>query len=77
MLTKLTLSVEERVIVRAKRYARTQGTSVSKLVERMLDVAATAPESRRGATAVLSRLRGSLKGGSLSDYHRYLEHKYR
>jgi hypothetical protein len=77
MLTKLTLSVDERVIVRAKRYARAQGTSVSKLVERLLDVAAAAPESAGAATPVLARLRGSLKGESLANYHRYLEHKYR
>jgi hypothetical protein len=77
MLTKLTLSVDDRVIVRAKRYARIQGTSVSKLVERMLDLAASAPDAARPATPVLARLRGSLKGGSLADYHRYLERKYR
>ena len=77
MITKLTLSVDERVIARAKRYARVQGTSVSKLVERMLDVAAASPESSGAATPVLDRLRGSLKGGSLADYHRHLEHKYR
>lgn len=77
MLAKLTLSVDEHVIVRAKRYARTQGTSVSKLVERLLDVAAASHESSGAATPVLARLRGSLKGGSLADYHRHLEHKYR
>jgi hypothetical protein len=77
MLTKLTLSVDERVIARAKRHARIQGTSVSKLVERMLDVAATSPEPVDTGTPVLARLRGSLKGGSLADYHRYLEHKHR
>ena len=77
MVTKLTLSVDERVIVRAKRYARSQGTSVSRLVERMLDLAASASGTSHPATPVLARLRGSLKGGSLADYHRHLEHKYR
>lgn len=77
MVTKLTLSVEERVIVRAKRYARARGTSVSKLVERLLDGAASIPDAARPTTPVLARLRGSLKGGSLADYHRYLEQKYR
>jgi hypothetical protein len=77
MITKLTLSVDDRVIVRAKRYARSQGTSVSKLVERVLDLAASSSGTARPATPVLERLRGSLKGGSLADYHRHLEHKYR
>jgi hypothetical protein len=77
MVAKLTLSVDERVIARAKRYARAHGTSVSKLVERLLDGAAESRELAAGTTPVLVRLRGSLKGGSLADYHRHLEHKYR
>ena len=77
MLTKLTLSVDERVIARAKRYARAHGTSVSRLVERLLDSTVEARELATGTTPVLTRLRGSLKGGSLADYHRHLEHKYR
>jgi hypothetical protein len=77
MLTKLTLSVDDRVIAKAKRHARSQGTSVSKLVERMLDLSANSAVTTRPATPVLDRLRGSLKGGSLADYHRHLEHKYR
>lgn len=76
-MAKLTLSVDERVVERAKAYAREQGTSVSGLVEKLLELAA-APAGRPGdAPAVLTRLRGSLKRGSASDYHRYLERKYR
>lgn len=76
-MAKLTLSVDERVVERAKIYARAQGISVSGLVEKLLELAAT-PRSRTGDTpVVLGRLRGSLKRGSASDYHRYLERKYR
>jgi len=76
-MAKLTLSVDSRVIERAKHYARLQGTSVSSLVEKMLELAAT-PGGRPGeAPVVLARLRGSLKRGSPRDYHRYLERKYR
>ena len=76
-MAKLTLSVDERVVERAKAYAREQGTSVSGLVEKLLELAA-APAGRPGdAPAVLTRLRGSLKHGSASDYHRDLERKYR
>jgi len=75
-MQKLTLSVDARVVARAKRYARSQGTSVSALVEKMLDLAAT-PSTRGDSTpAVLARLRGSLKRGAVRDYHRYLEQKY-
>jgi hypothetical protein len=76
-MAKLTLSVNERVVERAKRYAKAQGTSVSGLVERMLDLAA-APREQRGETPrVLAKLRGSLKRGSVSEYRKYLEEKYR
>lgn len=76
-MAKLTLSVDQRVIARAKGYARAQGTSVSSLVEKMLELAAT-PSGQPGETpAVLEKLRGSLKRGSARDYHRYLERKYR
>ena len=76
-MAKLTLSVNAAVVERAKRYAEAQGTSVSALVERMLDVAA-APKERPGETPrVLAKLRGSLKRGSVRDYRTYLERKYR
>ena len=76
-MAKLTLSVNAGVVERAKRYADSQGTSVSQLVERMLDLAA-APRERQGeAPRVLARLRGSLKRGSVRDYRKYLEQKYR
>ena len=86
-MPKLTLSVDRRVVERAKRYAKAQGTSVSRLVEKMLDMAASEsqPRARAAGTSapaseappVLARLRGSLKHGSQRDYQRYIERKYR
>ena len=81
-MQKLTLSVDRHVIARAKAYARNRGTSVSRLVESMLDVAsrsAGAPGALAGDAPppVLTRLRGSLKKGSAGDYRRHLEQKYR
>ena len=76
-MPKLTLSVDARVIERAKRYARAHGTSVSGLVEKMLDLAAAPASGDRDAPPVLTRLRGSLKRGTRREYHRYLEQKYR
>ena len=75
-MPKLTLNVDSRVVTRAKRYARTRGTSVSRLVESLLDLAAGAPTVGE-RPPVLARLRGSLKKGSRRDYHQYLEQKFR
>ena len=76
-MAKLTLSVDERVIERAKSYARARGTSVSGLVEQMLDLAASGSDQPNVAPPVLARVRGSLKGVDQRDYRRYLERKYR
>ena len=76
-MPKLTLSVDSAVIDRAKRYAAANGTSVSGLVERLLDLAATPAARQDDAPPVLMRLRGALKRGTLRDYHHYLERKYR
>jgi len=75
-MPKLTLNVDARVVTRAKQYARTRGTSVSSLVESLLDLAA-GPPAVGEQPPVLARLRGSLKKGSRRDYHRYLEQKFR
>ena len=76
-MAKLTLSVDARVVEQAKVYARAQGTSVSGLVEKLLELAATSSGRLGEAPAILQKLRGSLKQGSARDYHRYLERKYR
>lgn len=60
-MPKLTLSVDEAVVQRAKRYAAAQGTSVSKLVKRCLDLLAR-PFEMSGAPPVLRLLRGSARG---------------
>lgn len=74
-MAKLTLSVDERVVARAKRYAEDNGTSVSELVETLLDLVARPAQGR--SAPVLERLRGSMKKGSLTDYRCYLRRKYR
>lgn len=76
-MQKLTLSVDARVVERAKRYARAHGTSVSQLVQKMLDIASAPAPADAEAPPVLSRLRGSLSRGTRRDYHAYLERKYR
>jgi hypothetical protein len=76
-MPKLTLSVDAGVVARAKRYALARGTSVSGLVERMLDLAAGSPAGAEETPPVLAKLRGTLKRGDARDYRRYLERKYR
>ena len=76
-MQKLTLSVEGRVVERAKRYARSRGTSVSRLVETYLGMLAEPAGTGGRRRPVLTRLRGSMTRGSMSDYHRYIEEKYR
>lgn len=77
-MPKLTLSVDDEVIRQAKVWAASEGTSISRLVERFLREAATSP-GRPGSeeTPVLQRLRGSLKGLDVESHRRHLEAKYR
>ena len=71
---KLTLSVEEHVIERAKRFARRQEVSVSELVTRIL---ASLDDESEPETPIVSRLTGVLKGPvSTEDYRRHLERKH-
>jgi hypothetical protein len=79
-VSKLTLSVEDAVVRRAKRYASRRGTSVSRLVEQFLDlVSRPEPGRDQGLTPLLKRIRAETKGVSadVADYHRYLARKYR
>ncbi len=79
-MSKLTLSVDDAVVRRAKRYARARGTSVSRLVECFLDLLARGQGGARREDEteppVLRRLRGSLKGVTRADYRAHLERKY-
>lgn len=79
-MSKLTLSVDGAVVKRAKRYASKRGTSVSRLVEQYLELLSRpTPADDESVTPLLKQLRADLKGvtGDVSDYHRYLERKYR
>ncbi len=76
-MSKLTLSVDDTVISRAKRYAKQHGASVSKMVEAYL-AAVAGPTTRVPAdTPILRSLRGILENADVKDYKRYLATKYR
>jgi hypothetical protein len=76
MMSKLTLSVDERVVRGAKRYAAARSTSVSQLVERYLALL-SAPADGAAQPPVLKLLRGSARGGSAEAHRHHLARKYR
>ena len=76
-MSKLTLSVDGRVVQRAKRYAAQRGTSVSKLVERYLDLVTRPPCVVAEDPPVLRLLRGAAKGVAPESHRRHLLEKYR
>ncbi len=72
---KLTLSVDENVIRKAKRFSRRHDTSLSRLVSDFLSRLTDAEGDR---TPLVSRLRGILpRRAGVEEYHRHLERKYR
>lgn len=76
-MAKLTLSVDDGVVSRAKQYARSRGVSVSKMVETYL-AAVAEPSSVKGQGApVLRSVRGILKRAKIEDYRKHLTAKYR
>ncbi len=76
-MSKLTLSVDEAVILQAKRYAKKQGVSVSKMVEAYLAAVAEPAVRIPADTPILRSIRGVLKNGDVKDYKRRLATKYR
>ena len=76
-MAKLPVSVESRVITRAKKYAKLQGVSISGMVEAYLDKVANPPTEVRDTASILRSLRGVLKNSDASDYRTHLEVKHR
>jgi hypothetical protein len=76
-MAKLTLSVDARVVSRAKEYAKRRGVSVSEMVEAYLAVAADSSSLATRAAPILQSVRGVLKNGDRGDYRKHLADKYR
>lgn len=73
--TKLTLSVDEATIKRAKRFSERNQTTVSELVSRFLS---SLDDHEAVVAPITSRLRGVLPTDvSVEDYREHLESKYR
>jgi predicted CopG family antitoxin len=61
MTTKLTLTVEEEVIKKAKSYAKHTGRSLSELIERYLETLIDEHKDTRQLSPKLKKLVGSVK----------------
>lgn len=73
MTTKLTLTLDDKIIQRAKRYARTKGRSVSELVESYFK-SITDPEDDQSdeLSPSVKSLMGSFKAPQNFDYKEIL-----
>jgi len=76
-MAKLTLSVDSRVVSRAKQYAKRRGVSVSEMVEAYLTAVAEPPTRVRGDAPILRSVRGTLKTADIQEYRKHLAAKYR
>ena len=76
-MAKLTLSVDDRVIASAKRYAQQRGISVSEIVETYLSAVSDPDPVRKSRTPILHSVRGVLHKGDIGEYRKYLAAKYR
>lgn len=77
MNTKLTLTIEQSIIEKAKRYARKRERSLSDLIENYLKALITDddPKMDEELTPTVKHLRGSFKLPANFDYKKELAHR--
>lgn len=68
MNTKLTLTIEEAVVLKAKQYAKLQGRSLSDLIENYLKAITQAEVRISRSTPITDALRGSVKDPGGDNY---------
>ena len=74
MNTKLTLTIEQSLIVKAKKYAKGKGRSLSDIVENYLKVIIQEDNPISiDSTPIASSLRGSFKAPEEIDYKKELQ----
>jgi hypothetical protein len=76
-MAKLTLSVDARVVSRAKDYAKREGISISKMVETWLAAVAESPARSPGTAPILRSVRGVLRNADVDEYRKHLAAKYK
>lgn len=73
MNTKLTLTIEERIIHRAKKYAKQNGRSLSAIIENYLKIITQEEEQeKKEITPIVKSLKGSFKAPKSYDYKKDL-----
>ena len=68
MNTKLTLTVEQSIIERAKLYAKGKGRSLSDIIENYLKALTTELKTTENISPLTKSLRGSFKAPESFDY---------
>jgi hypothetical protein len=80
MTTKLTLSVEKRVVQKAKRYAHTRKKSLSEIVTKYLDYISSQPAERQDIDPEVLEASGNILPENIPDLKdpkfRHLKDKY-
>ncbi|MCK4854959.1 MAG: hypothetical protein KAT31_11870 [Bacteroidales bacterium] len=80
MNAKLTLKLDNKVIARAKKYAKKRNTSLSKMIESYLDSVTREDSSGIEITPLVENLSGVIKLPAdydhRKDYTDYLDQKY-
>jgi hypothetical protein len=80
MNTKLTLSVEKRVVQKAKRYARTRKKSLSEIVTTYLDYISSQPTEQQDIDPEVLEASGNILPERIPDLNdakfQYLKEKY-
>ena len=73
MNTKLTLTIEEEIILRAKKYAKQNGRSLSAIIENYLKIITKEePRVKKEITPLVKSLKGSFKAPQNYDYKKEL-----
>ena len=72
MNTKLTLTIEQSIIERAKLYAKGKGRSLSDIIENYLKAITTEQRVADDISPMINSLRGSFKAPKSFDYKKEL-----
>ena len=72
MNTKLTLTIEQSIIERAKSYAKGKGRSLSDIIENYLKAITTEQRIVEDISPIVNSLRGSFKSPESFDYKKEL-----
>lgn len=72
MNTKLTLTIDNSVIIKAKSYAKDKGRSLSEIIENYLKVITVEQEVAEDFSPLIKSLKGSFKAPENFDYKKEL-----